>query len=101
MELDGFTLRTEWDGRRVWIAVWGELDIATAPQLREELDGKRDAVEIVVDLSGVTFIDTQGLHAILEAHRAYPSRLRVIPSPAAARLVELANVEEVLPIIEG
>ena len=58
-----------WDGLRAWIAVWWDLDIATAPQLREELDGKHDAVEIVVDLSGVTFMDTQGLHAVLEAHR--------------------------------
>ena len=99
MELDGFAIRAEWDGLRAWIAMWGELDITTTPQLREELDGKHDAVEIVVDLSRVTFMDTQGLHAVLEAHPTYASRVRIIPSPAAARLFELAGVEDVLPII--
>jgi anti-sigma B factor antagonist len=54
-------------GGRTVVRVAGEIDVYTAPQLREQLDheiegGVRD---LVVDLSGVTFMDSTGLGVLV------------------------------------
>lgn len=55
-------------GRRL-VAVRGELDIAHAPELEAAIEKlcEEGAREIVVDLSGVAFIDSSGLRALLAA----------------------------------
>jgi len=59
------------DGRSV-VTVSGEVDVATAPSLRECLDRvvARDDDAVVVDMLGVTFIDSTGLGVLIGAHRA-------------------------------
>ena len=54
------------DGRTV-VQVVGEIDVYTAPQLREQLDAEIDAgrYDLVVDLSGVTFMDSTGLGVLV------------------------------------
>jgi anti-sigma B factor antagonist len=56
----------------VVVTVAGEVDLATSPQLREELlrqlNGRRPTV-LVVDLQGVSFLDSTGLSALVAAHR--------------------------------
>lgn len=51
--------------------VEGELDMATAPELREAL---QEAVEsggpIILDFSGVSFMDSTGLRAVLQIVKA-------------------------------
>jgi len=48
------------------IALHGELDGLTAPQLQRALDDLApDTRELILDLSGLTFIDSIGVHAIL------------------------------------
>ena len=56
------TVETSEHGATTLLVLRGELDIATSPQLRDELvrvigDGRR----IVVDLEGLGFIDSVGL----------------------------------------
>jgi anti-anti-sigma factor len=57
------------------IAVEGELDVETAPQFTEEVElavwGTVGA--FVLDLTGLRFLDSSGLHALLRA-RAYLGR---------------------------
>jgi len=52
-----------------YLTVAGELDIATAPDLRDRLMAavKRGATRIVVDLREVTFMDSVAMAAILHA----------------------------------
>lgn len=54
------------DGRTV-VQVVGEIDVYTAPQLRERLDAEIDAgrYDLVVDLSGVSFMDSTGLGVLV------------------------------------
>jgi anti-sigma B factor antagonist len=54
------------DGRTV-VQVAGEIDVYTAPQLRELLDQQIDAgrYHLVVDLSGVSFMDSTGLGVLV------------------------------------
>jgi anti-anti-sigma factor len=87
------------DGVRV--EVEGELDLATAPQLEELLRRELDAVGLVVlDLSGVSFMDSSGLHAIITMIRAANedgTRLRIAGSmlPQVQRLVEITGLQDV------
>jgi anti-sigma B factor antagonist len=54
------------DGRTV-VRVAGEIDVYTAPQLRERLDQEIEGGvhDLVVDLSGVTFMDSTGLGVLV------------------------------------
>ena len=53
------------------VGVSGEIDIASAPKLREELLGalRRHGTRLALDLGGVTFMDCAGINALLAAWR--------------------------------
>jgi anti-sigma B factor antagonist len=54
----------------VVLSVAGELDLATAPLLQEELERAMSAAEaVVIDLSGLGFIDSSGLRILVRAER--------------------------------
>jgi anti-anti-sigma factor len=56
------------DGDAAWIHVGGELDIATAPQLERTLrDPQLQARVVLLDLRQLMFIDSCGVHAIVDA----------------------------------
>ena len=59
---------TERDGWAV-LAVGGEVDVATAPRLREQLIGlvNQGSHRIVVDLTAVDFLDSTGLGVLVGA----------------------------------
>lgn len=68
METDGERLEVELvavDGTN-FITVTGEIDIATVRSLDAVLSGL-SAQNLVVDLRGVTFMDSTGLHSLLRA----------------------------------
>jgi anti-anti-sigma factor len=84
------------------IALSGLLDIATVPILEQHLayyegDG---VVAIMLDLHGVTFIDTAGLDALLRAkNRAKPAGYRLILAGASQpvrRMFEVAGAASML-----
>ena len=58
------------DGWEV-VAVAGEIDIRTAPELRERLNGVLDggATKLVVDLEAVDFMDSTALSVMVGAHK--------------------------------
>ena len=52
------------------VALAGDLDIATAPSLRDELSGVVvQGDDVVVDLTGLRFIDSTGLGVLVAARR--------------------------------
>ena len=53
------------------VAVSGEIDIASAPKLREELLRalRRHGARLALDLGGVTFMDCAGVNVLLAARR--------------------------------
>jgi anti-sigma B factor antagonist len=73
----------------VRVAAVGEVDSSSAPLLRAELETALDGGdlrELVVDLDGVTFLDSAGLSVLAGAHRRAAGRdvhLRVLASSRA------------------
>jgi anti-anti-sigma factor len=91
----------EHDGVAI-LALSGELDLATVPILKEDLapfEGNGVST-IVLDLRDLTFIDSSGLLAFLEARRrAMSNGHRLVmsgASPAAQRLFELTGTQFLL-----
>ena len=80
------------------IAASGELDIKTAPQLSEEVElaAWSTVGAFVLDLGGLTLLDSSGLHALLRA-RALLARedrplVLVCPPGPVRRVLDLASV---------
>jgi anti-anti-sigma factor len=75
----------------VALVLHGELDLASVAELQAELDALtgQNAANVIVDLRGVTFVDSTGLRVLLRARQAALSRnrrllLRNVPSQARA-----------------
>jgi anti-anti-sigma factor len=85
------------DGR---LRLIGELDIAGVPALRACLQ-QMDGTHIVLDCSGLTFIDCAGLGALIGERRrrtrANSGLTLVAPSRCLTRLLELTGVEGLFP----
>jgi anti-sigma B factor antagonist len=66
---EDFRISVRDDAAPATVTVEGEVDVATAPALRDELYRLIDqgATEIVVDLSGMDFIDSTGLGVFVGA----------------------------------
>ena len=65
-----FDVEISTEGSETVVRVVGEVDTATAPELRKSLEGLlNDGVtDIVVDLVGVPFMDSTGLGSLAHAH---------------------------------
>ena len=76
----------------------GELDLDTVPELEEQLAAldETQRTRVVIDLGGITFMDSAGLKAILRAYESGQSRghtlvLRHGPRQVR-RLIELTGL---------
>jgi anti-anti-sigma factor len=98
---NGLAIQRHEHGTVVRITIHGELDLATAPHLRDSYARERagDSGLIVLDLSGVTFIDSSGLHALLDAHEQFNGRLRIIASEPCLRMATIAGIADRLPLV--
>jgi anti-sigma B factor antagonist len=103
--LGSLVLRSERDGDRHVIELLGELDIAGASRMEEELlrVESTDAASIVVDLRGLEFIDSTGIRLLVMA--AHPSRagdrFALLRGPAQVhRVFEITDLASRLPFTD-
>src|SRR5581483_4679498 len=83
------------DGARVYVLVFGDVDLGSAPHLAARVRRAAETgLEVIVDLEGTTFMDCAGLGALLKAGADLgPARLSVTPGPRQVqRLFELAGI---------
>jgi anti-sigma B factor antagonist len=90
-------------GFRTVVRLVGEADVTTGA-LGEVLgaEAAKKPRLLLVDMSGLTFIDSAALHEIVRVHR----RLRadgcllalVSPSPSVARVLQLSALDQVIPV---
>lgn len=90
-------------GRWLVIEAQGEIDLLTAPQLRELVDGVSS--HVVFDLSQVTFIDACGL-GVLAATRAklngaHGSMSVAGPTPQTRKLLALTGLDRVVEVYDS
>lgn len=87
------------------VAPAGELDISTAPRLRDALRALEPRPEtLIIDLRGLSFLDTSGLQLLLEerqsAERDGRRIVLVRGSDELHRLFELAGLTDILPFVD-
>lgn len=88
-----------------WVYVAGELDLANTPELTRALrDAQLYARMVVLDLRKVTFIESSGVHVILDAAaNVQPGngRLIVVRGPAPVdRALTLTSVSSQVLIVD-
>jgi len=94
------------DGGVVVCTVMGELDVASAPKLRQALvKAVADAdgpPRIVVDLAGVDFLDSTGLGVLLGGLKRTSAQGGALalarPEPQVRKVFEITRVNEILPL---
>lgn len=84
------------------LALTGELDMASAPDLQEHVDSlvAEGKVRIMVDVAKLSFCDSAGLNAFIRGDRqcgAHGGWLRLAGAQGhVARVIELSGLNEVL-----
>ena len=79
------------------LKIAGELDLATSSQLTEALRDASSAGQVILDLSELTFLDSSGIHAILELARTQNGNGPVIilnPSYAVTRVFDIIGIDQ-------
>ena len=78
------------------LEVVGEIDASTAGQLSEAIDEREG--DVVIDVAGVSFIDSSGIRALISSQQAIEARSSKLtirnPSPAVLRLFQLSSLDE-------
>lgn len=106
--IGSLTIEIEPAHERCFVRLEGELDMQSSPSLREELNALIDGeMPVVVDLRGLSFIDSSGIRCLtLAASRARDAgdgRMQVIrpPQGQVSQVLTLTNVGRYLPLIDG
>jgi anti-anti-sigma factor len=102
-----FSITADERGGRLHLALRGELDLATAPELERLLDehlGGGD--EVVVDLRGLEFMDSSGVRVLVAGH-AHAGRegtrmviVRPPPDSAVAKIIEVSGLDGELDFVD-
>jgi anti-sigma B factor antagonist len=92
-------------GPTTTVALVGELDPATAPQLDDQVQQiltDESVSRIVLDLAGLTFLDSSGLRVFVTAREALRARGGELalsnPSTNTQRLLDITGLGEVITV---
>jgi anti-sigma B factor antagonist len=103
-EVGDLTLQTTQIGQRTVLAASGDIDLVTARRLEEAADAALDkgTHDLWIDLSDVDFIDSTGIHVLLQVRGraiALNRQLAVIcPVGPIRRAFGLTGLDEALPL---
>ena len=98
-------IAAERNGGRATLVVTGEVDLANVDVLRDGgQQALRAAEALELDLTGVEFMDSSGLRALLELQEQAVTagcKLRINPSPSVLRLLEIAGLSDRFALAEA
>ena len=85
---------------KLCVAPTGRLDTTTAPEFEKELDLSLIGVkELVLDLSGISYISSAGLRVILKAHKQMNTQGKMKVTGANAMIMEVFEITGFADII--
>ena len=101
MTADSLVIETRAEPGCTVIALAGELDLDTVPALESALDACTDGLPVIVDVTGLEFILSAGLHALIDQRRTVqPAALVCKPHSNVARVLEIVQAHEQLPLFD-
>jgi anti-sigma B factor antagonist len=98
------TLATRPEGDRTVVAVGGEIDVYTAPKLREHLIDLVSAgsYHLIIDMEGVDFLDSTGLGVLvggLKRVRSHDGSMRLVcTQDRILKIFRITGLTKVFPI---
>jgi anti-sigma B factor antagonist len=93
-----FDLTVAREGGSTRVSLRGELDLATAPRLEHALAEAGDRV--LLDLRGLTFMDSTGVRVLLEAAERGGGLRIVPPADGDARVtIDQSGIGPLLPLV--
>lgn len=98
------TLNTRAEGEYTVLAVSGEVDVYTAPALRDRIADLLDAGQqkLIIDLAGVEFLDSTGLGVLVaglnRAREVGGSLALVCPQERVLKLFRITGLDEVFTV---
>jgi stage II sporulation protein AA (anti-sigma F factor antagonist) len=102
-----FNVSTERTDNTARVKMVGELDIGTAEQAESEIreaESTEGAKTVVLDLGGLTFMDSTGLRLLVSADaraREAGRRLAIVRGPdAVQRVIELTGLSAKLDLVD-
>ena len=98
------SMTSEREGDVHTLSLTGEIDLANANDVDRELRRieETDAAVILVDLAGVSFVDSTAIKVLIGAAARSQSANRLLldsPSPAVLRVLHIAGVADLLPLV--
>jgi anti-sigma B factor antagonist len=101
MDDNGFDITVEQDESSALVSVAGELDLVSAPTLREAVEAI-EAPQVVLDLSGVEFMNSSGLSVLIVLSKRLRGRGGDLvirgARPMLAKTFTIAGVDEMLHV---
>jgi anti-sigma B factor antagonist len=91
-------------GTRTTLSVAGEVDLASVGVLRAAISAalQSSSGDLWIDLHETAFMDTAGVHLLVETHHEVLRRHRrlaiVCPRGTVRRVIEITGLAEVLPV---
>jgi len=95
---------TRVENRSVIVSVEGDLDIATAGDLRSAVQSAIDAHGpwLILDFSALDFMDSSGLNAVISAYRLVRERggslALAAPNERVTKVIRLVGLHRQLPV---
>jgi anti-anti-sigma factor len=101
---DLFQIDVSYYGTGAVISLAGELDVASAPELVNVLQGAALDVadSVVLDMERVSFIDSSGIGVLVSAHKRMDANGRILiirsPQPRTVKVIQISGLASYLNI---
>ncbi|MFI5736046.1 STAS domain-containing protein [Kribbella sp. NPDC051587] len=95
---DDLTIRTTAADDHLLVSVIGDLDLESAPAMTAALKQVLGDRPVVVDLSGVEFMDSSGLGVLVGAHKDATALLLAEPGPRLQKIFKITKLHKVFAL---
>jgi anti-sigma B factor antagonist len=94
------TVRDQWDDDVATVEVSGEIDLGTVGAFSAHLGDivGRNPKRLVIDLSGVAFVDSSGLHAFVRVRRDLPESCPVVLRSPRHQIRQVFDITGLAPV---